>query len=176
MTLGTKRGSDHQTLAHVRTITLPSILLGVGLGGLFDGIVFHQILQWHHMLSSTREFPPTTVAGLQANTLADGLFHLTTFVFVTFGAFMIQSRSREGGFMWSWRSLLGWGLVGWGLFNLVEAIVDHHILRIHHVRPGPHELAYDLGFLTVGAAMVILGWLVARADSPQSEIELGFGH
>jgi uncharacterized membrane protein len=27
------------------------LLLGIGLGGFFDGIVLHQILQWHHMLS-----------------------------------------------------------------------------------------------------------------------------
>jgi Predicted membrane protein (DUF2243) len=29
----------------------PGILLGVGLGGFVDGIVLHQILQWHHMLT-----------------------------------------------------------------------------------------------------------------------------
>jgi hypothetical protein len=28
------------------------ILLGLGLGGFFDGIVLHQILQWHHMATS----------------------------------------------------------------------------------------------------------------------------
>ena len=27
------------------------IVLGIGLGGFFDGIVLHQILQWHHMLT-----------------------------------------------------------------------------------------------------------------------------
>jgi len=27
------------------------ILLGIGLGGFVDGIVLHQILQWHHMLT-----------------------------------------------------------------------------------------------------------------------------
>ena len=47
------------------------LLLGIGLGGFVDGIVLHQILQWHHLLSSTGEHPATTVAGLAANTLAD---------------------------------------------------------------------------------------------------------
>jgi uncharacterized membrane protein len=28
------------------------ILLGLGLGGFFDGIIWHQVLQWHHMLTS----------------------------------------------------------------------------------------------------------------------------
>jgi uncharacterized membrane protein len=27
------------------------LLFGIGLGGFLDGIVLHQILQWHHMLS-----------------------------------------------------------------------------------------------------------------------------
>jgi len=48
------------------------ILLGIGFGGFVDGIVLHQILQWHHMLTSEGSYPATTVAGLEANTLADG--------------------------------------------------------------------------------------------------------
>ena len=50
--------------------------MGLGLGGFVDGIVLHQILQWHHMLTDTGDHPMTTVAGLEANTLADGFFHL----------------------------------------------------------------------------------------------------
>jgi uncharacterized membrane protein len=30
----------------------PGVLIGIGLGGFVDGIVLHQILQWHHMLTS----------------------------------------------------------------------------------------------------------------------------
>jgi uncharacterized membrane protein len=32
---------------------LPGLLLGLGLGGFIDGIVMHQILQWHHLLTGT---------------------------------------------------------------------------------------------------------------------------
>jgi uncharacterized membrane protein len=32
----------------------PSFLLGVGLGVFLDGIVLHQVLQWHHMLWRAR--------------------------------------------------------------------------------------------------------------------------
>ena len=48
------------------------ILLGMGLGGFFDGIVFHQLLQWHHMVTSAG-FPATTLGNLEFNTLLDGL-------------------------------------------------------------------------------------------------------
>jgi uncharacterized membrane protein len=52
--------------------------MGMGLGGFVDGIVLHQILQWHHMLTGTGDHPSNTVVGLEANTLADGFFHLAT--------------------------------------------------------------------------------------------------
>ena len=158
--------SEDGTTTRSRSITLPSTLLGVGLGGFFDGIVLHQILQWHHMLTSTGEYPATTVAGLEVNTLWDGLFHATTYVFLAIGVFMLWSRAREGGFARSWRSLLGWAFVGWGLFNLIEGVVDHHILEIHHVRSGPNELAYDLVFLAIGLVLVVVGWSIARSDEP----------
>lgn len=35
--------------AHDRSFPAAAgILFGLGLGGFFDGIVLHQILQWHH--------------------------------------------------------------------------------------------------------------------------------
>jgi uncharacterized membrane protein len=163
------RGYKDATTTRGRSITLPSILLCVGLGGFFDGIVLQQILQWHHMLSSTGEYPSNTVRGLEVNTMWDGLFHATTCIFLAIGLFMVWSRAREGGFVWSWRSLLGWSFVGWGLFNLIEGLIDHHILQIHHVRPGPNELAYDLGFLAFGLVLVVVGWLIARSDKPSTK-------
>ena len=63
---------------------LPVLLLGIGLGGFVDGILFHQILQWHHMLTA-RGFPPTTVENLKENTFADGLFHGLTWVAIAVG-------------------------------------------------------------------------------------------
>jgi uncharacterized membrane protein len=57
------------------------ILFGLGLGGFFDGIVLHQVLQWHHMLTSAG-YPPDSVENLKVNTLWDGLFHATTYFFV----------------------------------------------------------------------------------------------
>lgn len=54
----------------------PALLLGLGLGGFVDGIVLHQVLQWHHLVSDVEAYPTTTVAGLEVNTLADGFFHL----------------------------------------------------------------------------------------------------
>ena len=71
---------------------------------------------------------------------------------------------------WRWalsgRALVGWKLVGWGLFNLVEGVVDHHLLTIHHVREGAgvNETAWDVASLLVGAFLVIGGWLLAHSN------------
>jgi uncharacterized membrane protein len=140
------------------------VLLGVGLGGFVDGIVLHQILQWHHMLSSTDRYPASTVAGLETNTLWDGLFHAATWVAVATGLWLLWRRTGD----WSWarsgRELLGWMLVGWGGFNLVEGLVDHHLLGIHHVREGGSQTAWDLAFLAFGALLVGAGWLLTRTQ------------
>ncbi|MDP9440681.1 MAG: DUF2243 domain-containing protein [Actinomycetota bacterium] len=148
-------------------ITAPGILLGVGLGGLFDGIVLHQILQWHHMLTDYgghASFPTTSVGSLEDNTLWDGLFHASAWVFVISGLLLLW-RAMAGGRPWTWRSLVGLMLVGWGLFNLVEGIVDHHILTVHHVRDDAGDpLAWDLGFLAFGALLVIVGRALRGSD------------
>ena len=141
----------------------PGILLGIGLGGFVDGIVLHQILQWHHMLTSEGSYPKSTVAGLETNTLWDGLFHAATWIAVAVGIYILWRRTTD----WRWAidgaALLGWMLVGWGLFNLVEGIVDHHILTIHHVREdSAHRTAWDLAFLGFGALLVLIGWSLAR--------------
>ena len=127
-----------------------------------DGIVLHQILQWHHMLTSEGSYPSDTVAGLETNTLWDGLFHASTWVAVAAGLYLLWRRSSKWRWALSGRALIGWMLFGWGLFNLVEGVVDHHLLIVHHVREGENELAYDLGFLIFGAMLCLVGWMVAR--------------
>lgn len=148
----------------------PGILLGVGLGGFVDGILLHQLLQWHNMLSSSDSdrvgvpvHLPTDLSGLQMNVVWDGVFHVVTWLFVLTGLWVLHSRLVHAPHTrWSRRVLWGWVLVGWGLFNLVEGVVDHHILAIHHVKAGPHQLWWDLGFLALGAVLVLIGWLVTR--------------
>jgi uncharacterized membrane protein len=158
-------GIGRTTAGTANSITAPGLILGIGFGGVFDGIVLHQILQWHHMLSSQGCCPLQTVHGLELNTIGDGLFHLATIVLLLIGTTVLWRRVHEDGVPWSGRQLLGLGLEGWGLFNLIEGVLDHQILGVHHVRAGPHQLAYDMGFLALGAGLVVVGYLLARAGS-----------
>ena len=157
------RGTPRATHATGRGVALPAFLVGVGLGGLFDGIVFHQILQWHHMLSSQGNHPASTLEGLESNTLWDGLFHAAAYATLTAGLILMARRPRAQTSTGSSRILVGWMLTGWGLFDLAEGIVDHHILQIHHVRSGPGQLAWDLSFLALGAVLVLVGQLLVRS-------------
>ena len=65
-------------------------------------------------------------------------------------------------------------VAGWGSFNVVEGLVDHYLLNLHHVRPGPNQARYDIVFLVFGALLAIGGftWYMrvarsARASSPE---------
>ena len=146
--------------------TVAGLLLGIGLGGFVDGIVLHQILQWHHMLTSEGCCSATSVAGLEDNTLADGLFHAATWVCVAAGLYLLWCETSPGR-SWSGRVLTGLLLVGWGAFNLVEGVIDHHLLGVHHVRTGDDETLYDLAFLACGALLVVAGLILARRPSPR---------
>ena len=140
------------------------LMYGIGLGGFLDGILLHQILQWHHLLSDVPEHPVTTVAGLEVNTLADGFFHLVTWFFVVGASVVTIAQWRQGRLPPSWRFHLGGVLAGWGGFNLVEGLVDHQILGIHHVRDdlgGP--ISWDLAFLASGVLLMAAGWLLMQS-------------
>lgn len=127
------------------------------MGGFFDGIVFHQLLQWHHMLTSHGDYPSDTVAGLEVNTTWDGIFHSATWVAVAVGLALIWRLDRRYDLRWT-PALVGALLAGWGGFNLVEGLINHQILGVHHVRDdldGP--LGWDYAFLAWGASFLLVG-------------------
>ena len=146
------------------------ILLGLGLGGFFDGIVIHQIFQWHHMLSAQTD--PTVLDGLRLNVMADGFFHIATYIFTILGVVLLWRAWRTSDVPSSGRTLFGSAILGWGIFNLVEGIVDHHLLVIHHVWPdGPGPvILWDVAFLVWGALFIGGGYAIVRGDDAVSPI------
>lgn len=137
------------------------VVIGIGLGGFVDGIVLHQIMQWHNMGSSV--VPPTTMEAMKQNMAWDGWFHLATWIITFVGVWMLWSHASGGRRLPSRRAFLGQMLLGWGVFNLAEGVVDHHLLGIHHVRDMPaHVPLYDWLFLAIGGVVFIgVGWLLA---------------
>lgn len=139
------------------------ILLGAGLGGFIDGIVLHQILQWHNLLSSVR--PPIDLVSMKYNMLWDGLFHAFTWLTTAVGVALLWRAGQRRDVAWSTRAFLGALLLGWGLFNFVEGLIDHQLLGIHHVHPGEGQLAWDLGFLALGLMQIGIGTALIRTSS-----------
>lgn len=146
-------------------VKAPGIILGIGLGGFFDGIFLHQIFQLHHMFSSI--ITTDTVPGLRMNTLGDGFFHTVTWLSVLFGLWLLYSRvTHARRQVWGSAVLWGWILSGWGWFNLVEGLIDHEILGIHHVYSGSNQTLWDMVFLASGVVFILAGWSIARRATP----------
>ena len=149
--------------ANRRPLIAAATLLGIGLGGFVDGIVFHQILQTHQML--TGKLPPTSVRNIEINMFWDGLFHAFTWASTMTGMALLWQTGKRPDVPWSTRTFVGGQAFGWGLFNLVEGIIDHHILHIHHVTETENHLVWDLAFLASGVVLIAIGLALIRAGA-----------
>src|SRR5215210_2502641 len=123
-------------------------LLGIGMGGFIDGILFHQLLQTHSMLSAVR--PRTTIVNIEINMFWDGLFHLFTWFMTALGLALLWRAGQQETVPWSTRLFVGSLALGWGILNVVEGLIDHHILQIHHVVEQAGLSVWDYTFLSSG--------------------------
>ncbi|MBA3659674.1 MAG: DUF2243 domain-containing protein [Gemmatimonadales bacterium] len=137
------------------------LILGLGLGGFVDGIVFHQIFHWHNMGSAI--VPPVTMDAMLRNMQWDGWFHAAAWLLTVTGVYWQVTDARRGSPVPSTRVFTGLLLIGWGAFNLIEGLIDHQILGLHHVRDLPRYIPlYDWIFLGLGGVgLIALGWMMA---------------
>ena len=154
------KNPDRPLLNPVPLLTT-SVILGIGIGGFIDGIVLHQILQWHEMLSA--RIPPTNYVNKSVNMFWDGIFHaftlLVTFVgIVLFWRLLQRKNIDRSGFLFS-----GGLLAGWGIFNLVEGTIDHQLLKLHNVKEiSDNPEIWNIGFLALAVLLLVGGYLLAR--------------
>lgn len=146
--------------ADAQPLIIAGSFLGVGMGGFVDGILFHQILQLHNMLSNVvvRE----SLVNEQINMFWDGLFHAFTWLSVAAGLLLLWRTVKRPGALLSGRVLWGALLAGWGLFNLVEGTIDHEILQLHHVVQNGNHPLWDAVFLGAGLILLVAGWRLIR--------------
>lgn len=136
--------------------------LGLGLGGFLDGILLHQVLQWHQMISNI--LPPDTLNAAKVNMFWDGIFHVGTWTLTAAGVAGLWRVAKRTDVPRS--SMILWGalLFGWGLFNLMDSVFDHYLFGLHNVRENvEHVWAWNLGFLLLAIAQVAFGWLIITA-------------
>ncbi|ARK31832.1 DUF2243 domain-containing protein [Halalkalibacter krulwichiae] len=138
------------------------ILFGVGLVAFFDEMVFHQLLHWHHFYDRS-----TTEIGL----ISDGLFHAFSW-FATIGGLFLFADLRRRNAVWltKW-----WGgvLLGAGVFQLYDGIVQHKWMQIHQIRYVENVIVYDWIWNIVAVVMILIGALMNnRANRARKNIEV----
>ncbi|HEY8563863.1 MAG TPA: DUF2243 domain-containing protein [Beijerinckiaceae bacterium] len=144
-----------------RGLLLAGGVIGIALGGFFDGILLHQILQWHHFLSLV---PGEALRDLKNQIIADGAFHVLMYVIAAVGLLMLW-RARAGlNGAGAGRCLLGSVLLGFGIWQVIDVVVFHWIIGIHRIRVDvPEPLPWDIGWMIVfGAPALVAGWLILR--------------
>jgi uncharacterized membrane protein len=132
-------------------------LIGFAVGGFFDGILLHQLLQWHHLLSGWR--PGDTVSLMRMHITWDGVFHAAHYLFLAFGLALLWPRPEES----SGRRFGAWFAIGFGLWHVVDAVLIHWILGMHRIRQdADNPLFWDLLFFGLGVVAMLLGALWLR--------------
>lgn len=134
-----------------------SVVMGIGIGGFIDGILFHQILQLHGMVSNM--LPIDTVVGKAVNMFWDGIFHALTLTAVLFGFALLLRLLKLKNINPSSRLAVGGAIGGWGIFNFVEGIIHHHIIKLHNVNEfALNPDVWNYAFLASGIIFMGIGY------------------
>ncbi len=150
-----------QVLSPVPLTTASTIL---GIGGFVDGIVLHQLLQVHEMLSN--KIPATNYIGKSVNVFWDGIFHLFCLTVVVVGVTLIWKLMLRKDVDCSGKLLLAGLLFGWGIFNLVEGIIDQHILELHNViEYADSHAPGNYTFLGMSIILIVVGGILFRNEN-----------
>ncbi|MBK3800345.1 DUF2243 domain-containing protein [Azospirillum brasilense] len=136
-------------------------LLGFALGGFFDGILLHQVLQWHHLLSAVES---SAVQDIRVQILADGLFHAAMYVVAAVGLWLLWRSRRRFAEPGADRLLFANALIGFGVWHILDGVLSHWILGIHRIRmDSANPLLWDLlWFVVFGVAVAAAGWRLRR--------------
>lgn len=150
----------------IRRLSWAGFWLGFGLAMFFDGILLHQILQWHHLLSGVA--PEETAADLRFQVLADGIFHLVTYALTALGLWLVWADRGGLADPTADRRLVACGLIGFGVWHIVDAVLNHWILGLHRIRMDvENALLWDLAWLVpFGVGAALLGFSLLRRPPP----------
>lgn len=130
---------------------------GFGLGAMVDTLVFHLILQTHHLLSGI--YDPYSYDGFRTNVMVDGLFLVATGLVALVGIAMLWQTANGADRRLSAGHAVGWAVVGAGVFNVFDGVVSHYVLDLHNVVHAtqvwnPHWVVVSIVMLAAGVAIV----------------------
>ncbi|WP_192498425.1 DUF2243 domain-containing protein [Halorussus halophilus] len=165
--------SDDQHVVTRRAL-LAAGVFGFGFSGLVDVLVLHHVLQWHHLVSGI--YSMDTLSGLRTNILADGIFSIGMVTIMSVGAGLLWQSKRRTYAPLAVKPLAGAAIIGLGVFDVFDAVVDHALLGLHQpVGAGGQPLSlggrYNPHWLVVSLLFVAAGYYVYRAGVQQRDAE-----
>jgi uncharacterized membrane protein len=85
----------------------------------------------------------------------DGVFHLFCWIIVLTGVILLwrlmsRTNVNKSGYLFS-----GGLLLGWGILNIVEGVVNHQLIRLHYVRQLSVNPDTD-NFVLLGISVVLV--------------------
>lgn len=141
-------------------------LIGVALAGFLGGILLHQILQWHSLLSS---LDGQVYQDLRFRMLTDGIFHAAMYGIVLVGLWLLWRARHQLAAAGSGRRFASTLFIGFGVWHLTDALLNHWILGLHHIKEGsPNWLVWDLTFFVLGVVCICVGVLLRRSGGPNN--------
>jgi uncharacterized membrane protein len=146
----TSTGTQARSAGRGRSIA-SGVLVGVGVAGFVDETVFHQLLHWHHFWDGGSQ---------GAALVSDGLFHAGSWVCTVAGLFWFADLRRRR--TWQGRAWIGGILLGAGVFQLYDGIVQHKLLGLHQIRYQVPIWPYDLVWNVLAAIMIVVGAILVR--------------
>ena len=136
------------------------ILFGVGLIAFVDETVFHQLLRWHHFYDKS-----TTDIGL----ISDGIFHAFSWFATIAGLFLFADLRRRNGLIF--QRWLGGVLLGIGVFQLYDGIIQHKWMRIHQIRYVDNVIVYDIVWNVSALIILLIGLFLLFRSSKNSTLK-----
>lgn len=146
--------------AHI-PLAAASVVLGIAVGGFCDGIVFHEILQWHGML--TNKIAANTLINKNVNVFWDGIFFGFIWITTIIGLYLLWQLLHRPFINRSGLLLSGGMFLGWGIFNFAEGLINHHILGLHNIREASaNPESWNYGFLAFSVLLILLGYILIK--------------
>ena len=137
----------------------PLFIAGMGLGGFFDGIVFHFALQWHNLVSN--RMASDSVGQLETIMRIESTFHISMWAVTGIAIYLIWQAGRRG--YLPRRPLVFSGLIilGWGAFNILDGVLFHLVFQLHNVRESGPIAFWNSLWILWGIVFVAIGWAMA---------------
>lgn len=136
------------------------ILFGIGLIAFVDETVFHQLLRWHHFYDKS-----TTDIGL----ISDGIFHAFSWFATIAGLFLFADLRRRNGLIF--QRWLGGVLLGIGVFQLYDGIIQHKWMKIHQIRYVDNVIVYDIVWNVSALIILLIGLFLLFRTSKNSTLK-----